>query len=68
MSNEPDPTKAEFLLGKRIVLRAVEEGDIAWLHAWANDPETRGLTGAPPSSHTAAVEYYQKVQKDESRV
>lgn len=60
---------AEFLSGKKVYLRAVEEEDIPLLHAWANDPETRGQTGETrPSTYAATVEYYQRIQKDESRV
>jgi diamine N-acetyltransferase len=63
------PIKAEFLSGKRIYLRAVEDEDIALLHAWTNDPETRGQIGETrPSTYAATVEYYQRIQKDESRV
>jgi diamine N-acetyltransferase len=69
MSNSHPPSHVEFLSGEKVYLRSVEPEDVAWLHSWANDPETRGLTGETrPSSYAATLEFYQKVQGDESRV
>jgi diamine N-acetyltransferase len=61
--------RVEFLSGEKIYLRPIEQGDIALLHQWANDPEVRGLTGeVRPSSYEGAVEFYQRVQKSEDRI
>jgi RimJ/RimL family protein N-acetyltransferase len=50
-------------------LRPVEPDDVALLHRWANDPELRGLTGETrPSTYAAALEYYEKIQADPSRL
>ena len=69
MSDRHQPSNVEFLSGEKIYLRSIEPDDLALLHNWANDPETRGLTGEiRPSSYAATLEFYQKVQGDESRV
>jgi len=69
MNNSHLPFHAEFLSGEKVYLRPVEPDDVALLHLWANDPETRGLTGdVRPSTYAATVEFYQKIQKDEDRV
>lgn len=33
------------VLGKKIILRAIEEKDIPLLHQWANDPQTQDIMG-----------------------
>jgi RimJ/RimL family protein N-acetyltransferase len=69
MNNSHQPLHVEFLSGEQVYLRPLELDDIALLHDWANDPETRALTGdVRPSTDAAALEYYQKIQKDEDRV
>jgi RimJ/RimL family protein N-acetyltransferase len=61
--------RVEFLSGEKVYLRPIEQGDIALLHQWANDPEIRGLTGeVRPSSYEGAIEFYQRIQKSEDRV
>lgn len=69
MNNNHQPLQTEFLSGKNIYLRPIEPNDVALLHHWANDPQTRGLTGGTrPSTYAAEIEYYQKIQKAEDRV
>ena len=69
MNNSHQPSTVEFLSGEKVYLRPIEPDDAAWLHTWANDPETRGLTGETrPSTYAATLEFYQKVQADENRV
>ena len=61
--------QVEFLSGEKVYLRPVEQGDVVLLHKWANELETRGLTGETrPSTYAATLEFYQKVQTDENRV
>ncbi len=67
--NNNGSARVEFLSGEKIYLRPIEQGDIALLHMWANDPEVRGLTGeVRPSSYEGAVEFYQRIQKSEDRI
>jgi len=69
MNNNYQPPRAKFLSGEKVYLRSIEPDDIAFLHNWANDPETRGLTGEiRPSSYADTLEFYQKVQKNEDRI
>jgi len=66
MSNSQQLSQVEFLSGETICLRPIEPDDVASLHRWANDPETRGLTGETrPSSYARTLEFYQKVQREE---
>jgi hypothetical protein len=37
--------RSRFLLGQRIYLRPLEQGDLGLIQKWANDPEIRRLTG-----------------------
>lgn len=58
-----------FLIGKRIILRPVEQADAGWIQKWSNDPEIRGLTGeVSPSSSTGTIEYIQKLNNGTDRV
>jgi diamine N-acetyltransferase len=67
--NNNQSVRVEFLSGEKIYLRPIEQGDIALLHQWANDPDIRGLTGeVRPSSFEGAVEFYQRIQKSEDRI
>ena len=69
MSNEPSSQGAEFLSGEKVYLRPVEPGDYPQFYRWANDVETRGLTGETrPSSYAALQEYYEQMQKATDRV
>jgi RimJ/RimL family protein N-acetyltransferase len=53
-----------FLTGEKIYLRPLEKDDLPLLMQWANDPQTRALTGeVMPMSQAAALEFYEKVQK-----
>jgi hypothetical protein len=64
MNNNHQSSLVEFLSGEKVYLRAIEPDDLALLHRWANDPETRGQTGEVRSStYAATLEFYQKVQK-----
>lgn len=66
---KPPNLAAEFLSGERIYLRPIEPDDVALLCQWANDPEMRGLIGETrPSTYATALEYYEKVQADPSRL
>ena len=68
MAENPTPS-VEFLSGKTIYLRPVEQDDVGLLQRWANDPEIRGLTGEiRPSPYSGALEFYQGVQKSEDRI
>ena len=59
----------KFLPGEKVYLRPLEKEDLRLLRQWANDPETRALTGeVTPMSQAAADEFYEKVQKDSDRV
>ena len=69
MNNSNQPLRVEFLSGEKVYLRSIEPDDIALLHLWANDPETRRLTGEiRPSSYADTIEFYQKVQKSDDRI
>lgn len=69
MDNEHRLAHVEFLSGEKVYLRPVESGDFPMLYQWANDPETRGLTGEiRSSSYTAVQEFYEKGQKEMDRV
>lgn len=69
MHNDQRPFQVEFLSGEKIYLRPIEPEDIACLCKWANDPETRGLTGEiRPSSYADTLEFYQKIQKAADRI
>lgn len=67
-----DPTmgaRSRFLLGERIYLRPLEQGDLHLTQKWANDPEIRRLTGeVMPMSEAAAAEFLEKVHTDRDRV
>jgi RimJ/RimL family protein N-acetyltransferase len=54
------------ILGKKVVLRAIEETDLATLHRWANDPEIWYLLGGWhfPSSIEAQKKWFQSLQSD----
>jgi diamine N-acetyltransferase len=59
----------EFLSGEKVYLRAIEPDDYPLFHCWANDPETRGLTGeARPCTLASTREYYEQIQKAADRV
>lgn len=55
------------ILGKKIVLRAIEEFDLPKLHAWANDPETQHIMGGIhfPSSMAFHREWFNKLTSDQ---
>jgi diamine N-acetyltransferase len=64
-----DAAHVEFLSGEKVYLRPIEPEDIPRLQGWANDPEIRGLIGETrPSTFTATVEFYQRIQKEEDRL
>jgi RimJ/RimL family protein N-acetyltransferase len=61
--------QVEFISGEKIYLRPIEPEEIVLLYRWANDPETRGLTGeVRPSTYAGALEFYQQAQKSEDRI
>ena len=67
--DENQSPHVEFLSGEKVYLRPIEEVDVPLLHQWANDPEIRGLTGeVRPSTYTATIEFYQRVQKSDDRI
>lgn len=58
-----------FLIGERLYLRALQKGDLPHVRTWSNDPEVRRLTGeVTPMSEEAAESFYERLQKDESRI
>jgi diamine N-acetyltransferase len=62
-------TRARFLVGQRIYLRPLEQGDLDLIQKWANDPEIRWLTGeVMPMGEAAAAEFLEKVRTDHDRV
>jgi diamine N-acetyltransferase len=69
MDNDNQISRVEFLSGEKIYLRPIEPDDLPWFYMWANDPETRGLTGEiRPSDYTATQANYEKIQKETDRV
>jgi RimJ/RimL family protein N-acetyltransferase len=54
------------ILGKKIVLRAIEEADIPILHEWANDPTTQNIIGNIhfPSSFEYQKTWFKNLQND----
>src|SRR4030042_2399726 len=61
--------KIEFLTGKRLYLRPLENEDLAHIRRWANDPEIRQLTGeVTPMSQAGADEFLERVRTDRERV
>jgi len=69
MDNNHQPLRVEFLSGEKVYLRPIEPDDLSLFYKWANDPETRGLTGEiRSSSYATAQEFYEKVQKETDRV
>jgi diamine N-acetyltransferase len=61
--------ETEFLSGERVYLRPVAPQDVARLYQWANDAQTRALTGdTRPSTYAGALAYYERIQQDPERV
>ncbi len=61
--------KTPFLIGERIYLRPMEKDDLPHVRKWSNDPEIRRLTGeTTPMSVEEAEAFYERIQKDESRI
>jgi RimJ/RimL family protein N-acetyltransferase len=56
------------ILGKQVILRAIEEADLEVLHSWANDPSTQDIMGAIhwPSSLDFHKEWFKKLKHDQS--
>ncbi|MEI7899368.1 MAG: GNAT family protein [bacterium] len=54
------------ILGRRVVLRAIEEEDLPTLHKWANDPELWSMLGGWhfPSSMEFERKWFQSLQSD----
>jgi len=54
------------IIGKKIILRAIEEDDLVLLHKWANDPQTQDIMGDIhfPSSIDFHKEWYKKIKDD----
>ena len=54
------------ILGKTVVLRAVEEEDLPLLHKWANDPEIQLIMGSGyfPSSKQFHKKWFDSLQDD----
>ena len=54
------------IVGKSVVLRAVEADDLPLLHKWSNDPETCYLVGSWhfPSSSRHMERWYERIQSD----
>ncbi len=54
--NHDISSHVEFLSGEKVYLRPVEPADYPLFHCWANDPETRGLTGDVRPSTFASMQ------------
>lgn len=54
------------ILGKKVILRAIEEGDLPYFHEWGNDPQLWRLLGGWhfPSSKLSTQTWYEKMQGD----
>lgn len=54
------------ILGKSVVLRAIEQSDLSQLHIWANDPATQHIIGNIhfPSSFDYQTAWFDKLQSD----
>lgn len=54
------------ILGRAVVLRAIEEADLPLLHQWSNDPETCYMVGSWhfPSSSRHMEQWYERIQSD----
>lgn len=55
------------ILGKNVVLRAIDEVDLESFHAWGNDPDLWRLLGGWhfPASKASTREWFNKMQGDE---
>lgn len=55
------------ILGKKIILRAVEQEDISLLHKWSNDPQTQDIMGGVhfPSSFDWHQRWFDKLKDEE---
>lgn len=55
------------ILGKTVILRAIEEEDLAAFHMWGNDPDLWRLLGGWhfPSSKESTRNWFQKMQGDQ---
>lgn len=53
--------------GKKILLRAIEESDLALLHKWGNDPQTQDTMGGIhfPSSMDFHYAWFKKLKDDD---
>lgn len=56
------------IIGKKVVLRAIEQSDLPLLHKWANDPQTQDLIGNIhfPSSMDFHQQWFAKLKDDQS--
>jgi len=54
------------IIGNKVVLRAIEQSDLDYLHVWANDPLTQDIIGNIhfPSSKEYQNQWYNKLQTD----
>lgn len=54
------------ILGKHVVLRAIERSDLSLLHKWSNDPMTQDIMGDIhfPSSLNFQETWFEALQKD----
>lgn len=69
IEQRPVSQDTPFLNGARVFLRPLEREDLPTLLRWINDPETRMLTGeTTPMSRAGGEAYFERIQKDESRV
>ncbi len=56
------------ILGRKIVLRAVEEADLYLLHKWSNDPQTQDIMGGIhfPSSMDWHKRWFENLKNDQN--
>jgi len=54
------------IIGNKVLLRAIEESDLASFHAWGNDPKLWGLLGGWhfPASFASTRAWLEKIQSD----
>jgi RimJ/RimL family protein N-acetyltransferase len=56
--------------GKRIILRAIESGDLPVLHNWFNDPDIAGALGGIhfPSSLSQQEKWFERIQSEDDTI
>ena len=64
-----EPARVVFLKGHKVILRPVEETDLADIQRWINDPAvTRGLNAYLPMAMPQEQEWLERMRKDPATV